>query len=232
MHPTYTVQLIKEKTLREIPGDWTTKDYLQILELTEYGDTSGLSDAEAAEMAKMSLADLPKDEAASLLLDYVFPGDTLTKGQRQNAAHEMDTESLWEEYPEPDKHRQFFRAATLLYSAYNGGFPKPEAQQLELRITPAKPAGRALLEDPEPAFLLRLLAAGMDGHALLHRLFETELTGTSFPNAPYIIWEKSVVEEGDDFLVTIISSTYWLDAYHPIPVYETQAWEDEVPEED
>ncbi|WP_020571814.1 hypothetical protein [Neolewinella persica] len=232
MHPTYTVQLLSSKKIREIPGDWTTKDYLQILELTEYGDTAELSPADAEEMAKMSLADMPKDEAALLLLNYIFPEGTLTKGQLENCAQEMDTESLWEEYPEPDKHRQFFRAASLLYDAFNGGFPKPEACRLELRITSVKTAGRTFLNDPEAAFLLRLLAAGMDGHALLHRLFEKELTGSSFPSAPFIIWETSVVIDGDDHLITVTSSDYWLEAYNPVAVYETKAWEDEVPEED
>lgn len=232
MHPTYTVQLLSSKKLLEIPGDWTTEDYQQILNLTEYGDTSTLSPAEAEEMAKMSLADMPKDEAALLLLNYIFPEEDLSKGQKENCSHEMDTESLWEEYPEPDKHRRFFRAASLLYGAFNGGFPKPEAYRLELRVTAAKPAGRALLDDPEAALLLRLLGAGMDNHALLHRLFEDELTGESFPNAPNIIWETKVVVDGDDHLITVTSSDYWLDAYNPIEVYQTQAWEDEVAEED
>ncbi len=233
MDPSFVVELQSSKSLREIPGDWTMEDYRQLLTLTEYGDTSGLAPAELEEMAKMSLADLPKDEAALLLLDYVFPAGTLTRGQRQNSAHEMDTEVLWEEYPEPDKHRQFFRVGSLLYAAYNGGFPKPEARRLEISVVPQSPAGKELLKAPEPAFLLRLLAGGMDGHALLHRLYEDELTGRSFPAATAIIWDANAVPQENGYLITIISTDYWLEAFQPRGAYEGKAWKDDpVTEED
>lgn len=232
MPQSYTVRQITSKPLREIPGDWTSTDYYNILELAEYGDTSDLSEAEVADIAKMALADLPKDESATLLINYVFPAGALTKGQVQNCAHEMDTESLWEEYAEPAYHRMFYRVGSLLYSAYNGGFPKPDGHQLKLRVTAAKPAGKELLANPEPAFLLRLLAPGMDGHALLHRLYEDQLKGAEFPEAEAIVWEAESVADGDDYLLTLTSSAYWFKDYNPIDSYEATAWDDVVPEED
>lgn len=226
-HPTFTVAFKDTQALTEIPGDWTQPDYEHILQETEYGDFSGLSPKELEEMALMSLADLDKNEAAELLMNYVFTDGVLSRGQIQNASHEADTEKLWEEYPEPDKHRRFFRVGSLLYRAYNGGFPKPDARQIEVLVTPQK-GGAALLETPTPAFVARLLAAGMDDHALLHRLYDDELKGEHFPAATNLIWDvKSTPDGAGGYSLVVLSSDYWLEAYGPGENYACSAWKDD-----
>lgn len=218
-------------SISEIPGDWTTKDFREILRLTDYGAIGDLSDNDIRDMALMSLADLPKNESAELLMNYVFPEDALTPGQVQNASHEMEDEKLWEEYPEPAKHRNFYRVASLLYVAYNGGFPKPDARRLTVSVKPNKEA-KALMEQPTPAFVLRLLAAGMDGHALLHRLYEDELTGEHFDAAVNIVWSvTSTPNEDGSYTFDVLSSDYWLEAFDPNGTYECVAYPDAVPEE-
>ena len=225
-HPTFTVDFKDTQALTEIPGDWTQPDYEHILRETEFGDFSGLNPTEIEEMALMSLADLDKNEAAELLMKYVFDDEALSKGQIQNASHEADTEKLWEEYPEPDKHRCFFRVGSLLYRAYNGGFPKPDARQVEVLVTPKK-GGKALLENPTPAFVARLLAGGMDDHALLHRLYDDELKSEHFPAAENIIWEvKSTPDGAGGNSLVVLSSDYWLEVFGPGGAYECAAWAD------
>jgi hypothetical protein len=226
MKHKFNVTLHKSTVLTEIPGDWNTKDYVQILELLDYGDFDDLNEQEVKGMAVLSLAELDKNEAAELLIGYIFPEDALTPGQLQNASHEMEDEKLWEEYPEPAQHRNFFRVASLLYRAYNGGFPKPDARKLTVHVTPEKGA-EALMRKPTPAFVARLLAAGMDDHALLRRLYEDELKGEHFEAARSIIWSvKSTPNDDGSYQLSILSSDYWLEAFDPAGTYDCTAYSD------
>ena len=219
----FTVSPVSSETITMLPGDWTTADNTQILELTEYGDTAGLSEQEIREMAYLSLADLPKPEAAELLIRYIFPEGALSPGQIQNSSHEMDTERLWEEYPEPRHHRNFFRVGSLLYAAYNGGHPKPDGHQLIVRVTGKGDAAK-LLTAPDPALVLRLLAPAMDPHALLHRLYEDELKGDRFAAAGHLLYDIQSVDEGEGtFRLTLLSTDYWLDDFNPAGPYEVEA---------
>lgn len=218
---TFTVTPVSSESIRQLPGDWTTEDFRNLLNLTEYGDTSGLSDTDLKDMAFMSVADLDKPEAAQLLMEYVFPKDALSPGQIQNSCHEMDTERLWEEYPEPKHHRNFFRVGSLLYAAYNGGHPKPDGREVKVRITAAEKEGAELLINPLPALLLRLLAPAMNPHALLHRLYEDELKEGDFKAAANLLYGiESTMEEGNTFAVTILSTDYWLEDFNPVGEYE------------
>jgi hypothetical protein len=231
MKHKFNVTLQKSTALTEIPGDWKTKDYVQILELTDYGDFDDLNEQEVKGMAVLSLADLEKNEAAELLMGYVFPVDALTPGQIQNASHEMEDEKLWEEYPEPAQHRNFFRIGSLLYRAYNGKFPKPDARKLTIHVVPEQNADR-LMKKPTPAFVVRLLAAGMNDHALLHRLYEDELKSEYFKAATNIIWSTKSTPNGDgSYQFDILSSDYWLEAFDPANTYECIAYPDAASKE-
>lgn len=223
----YTVEVLKSEPLTEIPGHWTTKDYANLLDEMEYGDTSDLTDEEIRGMAMMYLSDLEKDEAAELLMNYVFTEEELNEGQVQNASHEMEDEVLWEEYPDPLLHRGFFRVGSLLYAAFNGGFPKPDARRLKLKVKAGTEDSRNALIKPGSAFIARLLAAGLDERALLHRLYENELKGDRFPNAPGIIWSaKSTPATDGAYELTVISSDYWLKNFRVGHVFQATAHAD------
>lgn len=227
MSHKYTVEVLKSEALTEIPGDWTTNDYANLLDEMEYGDTSDLADDEIKGMALMSLSDMEKDEAAALLMNYVFTEEELNEGQVQNASHEMEEEVLWEEYPDPLLHPGFFRIGSLLYAAFNGGFPKPDARRLKLKVNAKNEDGKAKLVKPGQAFIARLVAAGLDEHALLHRLYETEIKGDHFPNASGIIWScKSVVASDGAYELTVISSDYWLKDFRTGHAFESVAHPD------
>ena len=224
MQHTFTITPVSSEPLSMLPGDWTTDDYRKLLELTEYGDASDLSDKELQEMACMSLADLDKPEAAELLMKYVFPTDALTPGQVQNSSHEMDTERLWEEYPEPVHHRNFFRVGSLLYAAYNGGHPKPDGREVVITVTAKDEEGAERLKEPKAALLLRLMAPAMNGHALLHRLYEEELKEGDFPAAKNLLYQMESEAEGEhSYRITILSTDYWLEDFAPVGPYEVTA---------
>jgi len=233
MQPKYKVTLHKSTPLTEVAGDWKNRDYEEILRLTDYGDTEDLDEQEIKGMASLCLQDLEKNEAAELLINYVFPEGALTPGQIQNASHEMEDEKLWEEYPDPAMHRKFFRVASLLYRAYNGGFPKPDARRITIHVNPLGHADTMLMASPTPAFIARLLAAGMDGHALLHRLYEDELKSDRFPAAANLIWSVKTTANGDgSYQLDVLSSDYWLEAYAPTDTYECVAFPDAVAEKE
>ena len=218
---TFTVRPLSSEAIAELPGDWTTDDFRHLLDLTEYGDTSGMSDAELKEMAYLSIADLDKPEAAALLIRYVFPEGALTPGQVQNSSYEMDSERLWEEYPEPKHHRNFFRVGSLLYAAYNGGHPKPDGREVRIKITAKDAEGAALLSKPAPALLLRLLAPAMNPHALLHRLYEERLASGEFEAAADLLYAIESRPEGEHtFAVNVLSTDYWLKDFEPVGEYE------------
>ena len=228
---TYQITPTADRTLSQLPDDWSAADYRTLLDRTDYGDTADLSESELREMAYLSVADLARPEAAGLLLDYRC-GELLETGQIQNAQHEMEDEKLWEEYPDMAAHCALFSAGSFLYAAFNGGFPKPEARELTLTVAAKNDDAADALRTADPALLLRLLAPGMDAHALLHRLFEAQLQGTRFPEAEHILWQTEVTETAKHtFTVKLLSSAYWLEDYRPVDEYEAKAWPDEVPTE-
>ena len=77
------------------------------------------------------------------------------------------------------------------------------------------------------SFLVRLLADGMDDHAILHRLYGDQLSGKSFPNAAEIVWTVRAEPAGEDTVkLEVISSGYWLDALERTKNYESAAYPD------
>lgn len=218
---TYTITPISSESITSLPGDWTTNDYRKLLELTEYGDTSDLSDKELKEMAYMSIADLDKSDAAELLIKYVFPEGELTPGQIHQSSHDMETERLWEEYPEPKQHRNFFRVGSLLHAAYNGGHPKPDGIEVVVKITAADAEDAESINPPSAALLLRLLAPAMNSHALLHRLYEDELKEGDFAAAANLVYSITAKPAGENsYEVTALSTDYWLEDFAPVGKYE------------
>ncbi len=78
------------------------------------------------------------------------------------------------------------------------------------------------------SFLVRLLAGGMDGGSVLHRLFDEQLAGDSFPEAESIIWTLRTESMTDDTCtVEVISSGSWLDPLRTTRSYSAHAYPDE-----
>ncbi|MEP4380859.1 MAG: hypothetical protein ABJ215_04510 [Alphaproteobacteria bacterium] len=230
MNGSFKVKVLSFSNILEIEDARAPRDFAALLEAMEYGDTSGLSDDELREMCVASLQDLPPVDAACLVLKHDM-GDVLRDGQIRNLAGEMIDEKLWEEYADSALHERMFNAGSLLYAAFPQTFPEPDAVRVKIEVTASNSPARALLTaSPDESFLVRLLADGMDRHAILHRLYDDELKGHSFPEAEEVIWIVRTETAGDGVLhIEVISSGYWLDALDETEAYESQAYADESP---
>ncbi len=217
---TYTVERLSFQHLSELPNAWQNADYLALLQQLDYDNPEALAPAELKEMCQMAITDLEPAAAAEAVLTYLF-ADELTQGQIEQLAHQLETEKLWEENPKLELHQGFFNATQLLYDAYNGKFPHPQAVEFKVKITAADPTALAALE-PEPALpLLRLLAPGLSDRALLHRLFSDQLAGGEFPEAAAILWQITPSDKTADSVVfDVISSDYWLEDFKYADTYE------------
>ncbi|MGI4759131.1 MAG: hypothetical protein ACRYF0_00390 [Janthinobacterium lividum] len=218
--PTFTVERLSFQHLSELPNAWQSTDYLALLNQIDYENPEAIAPAELADMTKMALTDLEPAEAAEAVLTYTA-AEELTKGQIDQLAHQMQTEKLWEENPNFALHQKFFNATQLLYDAYNGKFPHPQAVEFKVKITAAGPDDLAALDHETAATLLRLLAPGLSDRALLHRLFSDQVAGGEFPEAASILWQFTPSEKTADSVVyDIISSDYWLEDFKFADTYE------------
>jgi len=228
---TFTVERLSFDNLTELPDSWQASDYKALLTKTGYDNPEELAPDELKAMCLMALADLEPAEAAQTVLEHLFE-DQLTAGQIENLAHQMLTEKLWEENPELDQHQGFFKATQLLYTAYNGKFPRTEAVQFQVQLTAQAPADLAIFEDQPEAPLLRLLAQGMPDNALLKRLFHEQLDGTSFPEAAAIVWQLRPVSKTEQSVTfDVVSSAYWLEDFKYADSYQATTQPDTVAEQ-
>lgn len=224
MSHTFHVDVVDCIEIREIDGDWTADDFRALLDAMDFGDHAGMSDDELREMCLMSLQDQDAGEAAYLVLRHVI-GDALRDGQLRNMASEMREEKLWEEYVDPAFHERLFRAGSLLHAAKPQGYPKTDAVKVTLAVRCADPNGQALFAaTPADAFLVRLIADGMDGRAILHRFYGDQLKAATFPAAPGIVWTSKVAATGPDaWTLEIIGSHYWLGPLDDTKTFESNA---------
>jgi hypothetical protein len=217
---TFTVERLSFQHLSALPTAWQPADYLALLTKMDYDSPEAIAPAELKEMTQMAITDLEPAEAAEVVLGHLV-GDQLTPGQLDQLAHQMQTEKLWEENPNFALHQSFFNATQLLYDAYNGKFPHPQAVEFKVQITAADAATLAALDNEPAASLLRLLAPGLSDRALLHRLFSDQLAGGEFPEASDILWQLTPSEKTDTGVVyDIISSDYWLEDFKFADTYE------------
>ena len=218
--PTFTVERLSFQHLAALPNAWQPTDYLALLTALDYDRPEAIDPAELKEMTQMALTDQEPAAAAETVLTHLFAGQ-LTTGQLDQLAHQLPTEKLWEENPQFALHKGFFNATQLLYEAFNGQFPHPQAVEFKVKITAADPTDLALLDPPAPAAVLRLLAAGLSDRALLHRLFGEQLAGGDFAEANDILWQITPSEKTADSLVLdVISSDYWLEEFKYADRYE------------
>lgn len=210
---TFTVERLTFATLTELPNSWQNSDYRALLEKMNYENPGDIKEAELKEMCLMSFTDLEPREAAEITLNYLFP-EELNAGQIENLSHQMLTEKLWEENPELPLHRGYYQATQLLHDAYNGTFPATKAVEFQVKVTAENPEDLAIFDEAPAAPLLRLLAPGLPGSALLHRLFDTQLQGDSFPEAASILWQLTPGEKTSNSVTfDVVSSAYWLEDF-------------------
>ena len=220
MKSQFKVERLNFKTIQELPNSWSDQDYKLLLEIMDYGDAANLAPEELREMCLMSLTDNEPEDAAKIVLAYVFK-DRLNKGQIENLSNEMLEEKIWEEYADLSLHEEFFNINQLLYEAYNGKFPQPDAVRFQVKVTTGQKDGLLVFEDFLEAPLIRLLVGGMPQNTLIFRLFEEQIDGEEFKDAKDIIWQLKSKKNGDqEIIFDIISSTYWFHDFKYVEDYE------------
>ena len=198
-----TVIISDLKSIDKIEGYWTNEDYIKLLEEFDFPDAANSKPEELWEMLQMAISDFEPNEAAEILLNYKL-GSRLTKGQIENISHEMQTDKLAEEYPDISFHYELFNINQLLYDAYNGKFPNTEAVTFTLNLNIKADHEVKVTKE----IVLKSLAAGLNDHNLLHRLFETQLKGEAkFQEAENIIW---ILENLGDNNYQVTTSEYWI----------------------
>ncbi len=223
----FTVSVLEFEELREIPGVRTPENLGSLLDAMEFGERSGLGAGDLREMCLMSLQDRGARDAAATVLTHDL-SDRLTTGQISNMAGDMLDEKLWEHYADMSLHERLFHVGSLLWSALPDSFPEPDAVRVRLEIRAGNDAAAEVLEQPlHESLLVRLLADGMSDRSVLHRLFDAQLAGRSFPEADSVVWiVDAAIVDARTQVVSVTSSGQWLDALRDARTYGSAAYAD------
>ncbi|WP_436517344.1 hypothetical protein [Ekhidna sp. To15] len=219
MKITYEVKVRSFEEVHELPNSWSNEEFKEILEEADFDDVDELDPDELRSYTIMALQELEADEAAELVLNYKL-GDKLSKGQIQNLSNEMMDEKLWEEYTDINLHNELYDCSVLLKWAFPGRFPETDAVKCTIEVASGSLEPLAGINK---TFLTRLLAQGMDDHAIINRLFDKQVNGAPFPEAEGIIWQFEAAESLDKTLITIYSSNYWLHSMDEVDHYVSEA---------
>jgi hypothetical protein len=207
MITTYNVKLIDIHSIDQIDGKWMRKDYLELLEILEFGDTGEATDTDLKELLYLCISDLEPQEAAEIVLKYKL-GNELTAGQIDQISNDMLKENVAEHYSDISFHSQLFDINVFLHKAYNGKFPLAKASVIRISITPKHET--EIVIDKKMA--LKCIAPIIDDHAILKRLYINQLLGEEeFHEAAAIIWYFKVLENNE---YEIITSDYWINNNH------------------
>lgn len=200
----YKVNLIDVTSIDEIDGKWSHDDYVELLDVFEYGDPGDASDQDLKELLYMAITDFEPQEAAELILKHKL-GNELNAGQIEQISNDMLKENVAEHYSDISFHSRLFDINEFLYKAYNGKFPHAKASVVKVKIVPHHKSDIIMDE----SLVLRCLAPIIDDHAVIKRLYKNQLIGEEvFDEAADIIWYFK--DLGNDEY-QIITSDYWIN---------------------
>ena len=230
--PNFTVRVNEYDKLNQIDGAWTLGDFQNLLDVMECVPDDPESFDELLELCLMSLQDRPKEDAAEIVLRHRL-SSKLNAGQIKNAANELADERLWEQFADLSLHEELFHVGSLMYQAFPNDYNEPDAVKLTIEITGKNDSAKELLKsDLHESLLVRLLASGMEPEAILHRLFDDQLAGKSFPEASSIVWiVNPQTKHANAVTIEVTSSAHWLDALKDVESFESQAEPDPCKED-
>ena len=201
----YKIEIKKIDTVEEIPGYWTTEDYVSLLEKFAYPDAGAADKDSLEELLLMAITDFEEREAAVILLDYLL-ADDLSEGQIQQLSNEMLIDKVCEEYPVIELHSRLYAINQLLYKAYNGKFPNAKATLIECSFEVTDQVEASVKLTKESA--LKLFSTGLSDRNIIKRLFEAPMNqNAAFPEAEGILWN---FESNDGINYTISTSENWI----------------------
>ena len=233
MRPRFQVTVEAFDETQSIPGGLTQVDYRALLEKLDFDGIEEIGEDELGQYAAMALQDLEPEEGAALVLSHVLSG-RLRPGQIQNLCEEMKDERQWEEYPDLHCHEPIFNAQVLLHEAFPADYPAPDVVRVSVRIEAVSAEGKSLLRKrvSEP-LLVRMLADGMPGTAILRRFFDDQLAKRPFPEASQILWTYSVEARDAEgqaaahSVATIYSPRYWMGPLDDVESFSSAAFADD-----
>ncbi len=118
------------------------------------------------------------------------------------------------EYPDCLYHERFFNAYEVLREAYGSKFAKPTGVEMTLTVSAAHAEDLAIFDKSLAPSMVRLLASGLGDDALMHRLYEDQIKGTSFPEASGIVWQlKQTANNGLNRQFSLVGSQFWLASF-------------------
>jgi hypothetical protein len=230
MPAQFNVQIGSFRKINKIPNAWSNEEYLQLMAIMGLNDDlEGMEATELREMCMMSLNDLEPNEAAKIVLTHLF--SELPEGKIDQLSNDMMGDRMWEEYSDCLLHEGFFSAYSLLREAFNGVFAEPSGVEFMVNVTATDAEDLNIFDESLHASMVRLLASGLSPDALLHRLYEDQITGTHFPEAPGILWQlESVSSEDLSRQFKMISSDFWFGKFANVEQFEASAHADESDE--
>jgi hypothetical protein len=206
------------KSVPDIADAWTDDVFRHILRRLDFAEVAEIEPSDLREMSVMALQDVAPEKAAEQVLAVLVDG--LSIGVRRNLAQEMKAQPMWEEFGNPVYHMAIFLTAVLLHQAFPKTYPKPEIARIILQVTASNTAATRHLSAPTPAVATRLLAAGMDEHSTLRRMYAAPLASGSFPEAATIIWHIQVREQVAKVATWVVYAPwYWLRPLQSVQGY-------------
>ena len=226
MTAKFNIEITSFKTIHTLPNSWTKQNLIDLLELIDFAGEDNSSEKDLYDYISMGFQELEPDESAEIVLKYIF-GDKLNQNQITEIAHEMQEENLWEEYGDMSFHEDLFKATSLLYHAYNGKFPHPDAAEIELKIESTSKAGNEMLEKFDESLIARIIAAGQTDHAIINRLFDDKIKTDKFDEAKDIIWQYNILSNESPVVnVKLTTGIYWVKELKQIDTFTADAFND------
>ena len=222
MKPKFIIEINSFKTIHKLPNSWTKRDLIKILEQADFDADETNSEADLYDYMSMAFEELEPEEAAIIVLTHAI-GNRLNKNQIEDIAHVMLEENLLEEYGDMRLQEDLFKVTSLLYQAYNGVFPQPDAADIVIRINAANHDGEVVLRKIDEPLIARLLAHGMTEHSVLHRLFHEQIIVREWEEAKDIIWQyTSEIVSPKVVEIELTTAIYWVKELKHIIDYEVE----------
>ena len=226
----FDVNVLELKKAYDLPDSWSDADYRALLGELEVDEIDDLGGADLLEILLMALQDLEPGEVADRVLAHKLQ-NRISRGSRQNLVEDLlDGGKPWEEWADLYLHAAIFEACVLLHQVAPKLFPRPDCLRLRLRLAARHNDAREVFaRPPEPGFVARVLADGMDEKSILERLFDEQLAASSFPEAEGIVWRAGfdeIAADGESAVLTVYSSQHWLEDIEDIDDFESKAYND------
>jgi len=194
---TFYVSVLSQEEIHTLTGAWDSEALRTILELADADDLGDIADEDLEEICLMSLQDIGNQRAGEIVLEAVF-GDSMRPGVRQNLVDDLQEDQPWNDFAEISQQRGIFVAVCLLHKAFPTRYGTPDATRLTIKVQAEKSEGMISIDPRQPAWLLRLLACGLDADNIVHRLYRDELKKGEFTEASGLIWEAAMIEQPVD----------------------------------